>query len=246
MFKRFAKTRSGLRQCYAVMRDFELASMFVSQQERAESLGRTNGLSAHRTLNLSSNTDRERTPTQSQLTRSSLAAQSQLRQGTNNYDRSRLQAGSDHSSLTVLMCVCVCLCACVRVRVCVCLCVPPVLVTLLCASHRAELFAADSTLQAALEARGYAETIATTKKHKGVVQPRGLSLSLATHFRLTPGATGGRALGATLGALCLSPALSLSLSLSSLFSRLLWSVRRVRFAGRAGADGTDKACRQSN
>ena len=97
-------------------------------------------------------------------------------------------------------------------------CVPSVLVTLLCASHRAELFAADSTLQAALEARGYAETIATTKKHKGVVQPRGLSLSLATHFRLTPGATGGRALGATLGALCLSPALSLSLSLSRLSS----------------------------
>ena len=238
----------------------------ISQQERAESLGRTNGLSAHRTLNLSSNTDRERTPTQSQLTRSSVAAQSQLsrnsvtaqtqlRQGMNNYDRSRLQAGSDHSSLTVLMCVCVCLCACVRVRVCVCLCVPPVLVTLLCASHRAELFAADSTLQAALEARGYAETIATTEKHKGVVQPRGLSLSLATHFRLTPGATGGRALGATLGAcgfslslsltLCLFPLLCLSLS-PSLFSRLLWSVRRVRFASRAGADGTDKACRQSN
>eukprot|EP01046_Picozoa_sp_COSAG06_P079164 COSAG06_NODE_26657_length_609_cov_25.356863_1_plen_153_part_01 len=119
MSKRFAKTRSGLRQCYAVMRDFELASMFVSQQERAESLGRTNGLSAHRTLNLSSNTDRERTPTQSQLSRNSVATQSQLRQGTNNYDRSRLQAGSDHSSLTVLMCVCVCLCACVRARVCV-------------------------------------------------------------------------------------------------------------------------------
>jgi hypothetical protein len=116
MFKRFAKTRSGLRQCYAVMRDFELAPMFVSQQERAESLGRTNGLSAHRTLNLSSNTDRERTPTQSQLSRSS--------------DRERtttiapLQAGSDHSSLTVLMCVCVCvcLCACVRVRVCARVC----------------------------------------------------------------------------------------------------------------------------
>ena len=98
-------------------------------------MGRTNGLSAHRTLNLSSNTDRERTPTQSQLTRNSVAAQSQLsrssvaahsqlRQGTNNYDRSRLQAGSDHSSLTVLMCVCVCvcLCACVRVRVCARVC----------------------------------------------------------------------------------------------------------------------------
>lgn len=45
----------------------------------------------------------------------------------------------------------------------------------------------ETALRAALAARGYAESIATTKKHKGVVQPRGLSLSLATHFRLTPG-----------------------------------------------------------
>lgn len=53
--------------------------------------------------------------------------------------------------------------------------------------HRDKLFDAQAALQAALAARGYAATIATTKKHKGVVQPRGLSLSLATHFRLTPG-----------------------------------------------------------
>ena len=53
--------------------------------------------------------------------------------------------------------------------------------------HRGKLFAADSALQAALAARGYAESIAKTKRHKGVVQPRGLALSLATHFRLTPG-----------------------------------------------------------
>ena len=45
----------------------------------------------------------------------------------------------------------------------------------------------ESALNTALADRGYAESIVTTKKHKGVVQPRGLSLSLATHFRLTPG-----------------------------------------------------------
>lgn len=53
--------------------------------------------------------------------------------------------------------------------------------------RRGKLFAAETALQAALAARGYTESIATTKKHKGVVQPRGLALSLATHFRLTPG-----------------------------------------------------------
>eukprot|EP01043_Picozoa_sp_COSAG02_P021682 COSAG02_NODE_1108_length_14539_cov_4.353393_7_plen_97_part_00 len=53
--------------------------------------------------------------------------------------------------------------------------------------RRDKLFDTETALQAALTARGYAEAIATTKKHKGVVQPRGLSLSLATHFRLTPG-----------------------------------------------------------
>ena len=51
----------------------------------------------------------------------------------------------------------------------------------------AALLAADAALESVLTAKGYADTIATTKKHKGVVQPRGLSLSLATHFRLTPG-----------------------------------------------------------
>lgn len=49
------------------------------------------------------------------------------------------------------------------------------------------LLAADAALETELEAKGYADAIITTKKHKGVVQPRGLSLQLATHFRLTPG-----------------------------------------------------------
>ena len=55
-------------------------------------------------------------------------------------------------------------------------------------SDWAALLAADAALESALAARGYAEALATTKKVKGVVQARGLVLSLATHFRLAPGA----------------------------------------------------------
>ena len=52
----------------------------------------------------------------------------------------------------------------------------------------AALLASDAALESSLAARGYAEALAKTKKVKGVVQARGLVLSLATHFRLAPGA----------------------------------------------------------